>query len=130
MLHHVELYVRDLERSASFWTPFLTRLGYEPVAWEGGLTYEKFGEAYLCFLPAPPDHLEAGYHRKRIGLNHIAFQAGSRTIVDELSDWVRAEGWTLLYPDRHPHAGGPDHCALFCEDPDRIKVEVVAPVED
>jgi catechol 2,3-dioxygenase-like lactoylglutathione lyase family enzyme len=24
MLHHVELYVGDLERSLRFWTPFLT----------------------------------------------------------------------------------------------------------
>jgi hypothetical protein len=32
----------------------------------------------------------------------------------------------MLFADRYPHAGGLSHYALFCEDPDRIKVEVVA----
>jgi hypothetical protein len=27
----------------------------------------------------------------------------------------------------HPYAGGTDHYAVYFEDPDRIKVEVVAP---
>ena len=32
---------------------------------------------------------------------------------------------TLLYEDRHPYAGG--YYALYCEDPEGIKVEVVGP---
>lgn len=30
------------------------------------------------------------------------------------------------YEDRHPYAGGPDYYAVFFEDPDRMKVEIVA----
>jgi catechol 2,3-dioxygenase-like lactoylglutathione lyase family enzyme len=33
---------------------------------------------------------------------------------------------TILYQDRHPHAGGENYYAVFFEDPDRIKVELVA----
>jgi hypothetical protein len=32
----------------------------------------------------------------------------------------------ILYEDRHPYAGGPDHYAVFFEDPMRMKAEVVA----
>jgi catechol 2,3-dioxygenase-like lactoylglutathione lyase family enzyme len=39
MLHHVELYVRDLERSITFWTPFMALLGYAGERWGGGVTY-------------------------------------------------------------------------------------------
>ena len=31
----------------------------------------------------------------------------------------------LLYDDHYPHAGGPDHHALYLEDPDGIKIELV-----
>lgn len=127
MLHHVEIYVSDFERSIAFWTPFLAHLGYEPDRWSGGMNYVKADEAYLCFLPAPDEHVAAGYHRKRVGLNHLAFKGRSRQHVDEMAAWVREAGYTLLYQDRHPYAGGPGYYALFCEDPDRIKVEVVAP---
>ena len=33
----------------------------------------------------------------------------------------------ILYEDKHPYAGGEDYYAVFFEDPDRIKVELVAP---
>jgi catechol 2,3-dioxygenase-like lactoylglutathione lyase family enzyme len=130
LLHHVEIYVADLARSMAFWEPFMERLGYEVERWSGGVTFVLEGQdPYLCFLPAPPEHVAAGYHRKRVGLNHLAFRGRSRPHVDALTDWVRQAGHTLLYEDRHPFAGGPRYYALYCEDPDRIKVEVVAPTE-
>jgi catechol 2,3-dioxygenase-like lactoylglutathione lyase family enzyme len=81
-----------------------------------------------CVFCKPPDeHLDAGYHRKRVGLNHLAFRAASRAQVDELRQWVRQAGYPMLYEDKYPYAGGPGYYAVYCEDPDRIKVEVVAP---
>lgn len=126
MLHHVEIYVADLERSLSFWTPFLAQLGYEEFQrWPEGVSY-IFGETYLCFVKAPEEHLDAGYHRKRVGLNHLAFHGRSREHVDELARWAKASGFTVLYQDQYPPATETDYYAFYCEDPDRIKVEVVA----
>jgi catechol 2,3-dioxygenase-like lactoylglutathione lyase family enzyme len=128
MLHHVELYVSSLERSCAFWTPFMQMLGYEAEPWSGGVNYVKEDEdTYFCLLQAPQEHLNAGYHRKRVGLNHLAFKGSSRAQIDQIADWVRKSGNTLLYADRYPYAGGPNYYAVFCEDPDRIKLEVVAP---
>lgn len=129
MIHHVEIYVTDLERTIAFWTPFMAFLGYEPDRWSGGMNYRCEDGAYFCFLPAPPEHVGAGYHRQRVGLNHLAFHGRSRAHVDEIAEWVKSTGHTVLYEDRHPFAGGPGYYALFCEDPDRIKVEVAAPDE-
>jgi catechol 2,3-dioxygenase-like lactoylglutathione lyase family enzyme len=129
LLHHIEIYVGDLETSIAFWTPFMKMLGYTEDRWPGGMNYVKDGHAYFCFLPAPREHLAAGYHRKRIGLNHLAFHGDSRAHVDEIANWVRTSGYTELYGSRYPWAGGPNYYAFFCEDPDRIKVEVVAPAE-
>jgi catechol 2,3-dioxygenase-like lactoylglutathione lyase family enzyme len=128
MLHHVELYVSDLEKSIGFWTPFMAMLGYESERWSEGMNYVRSeDDTYFCLLPSPPEHLPAGYHRKRVGLNHLAFKGTSRAQVDEIANWVKRNGYTLLYEDRHPYASGPDCYAVFCEDPDRIKLEVVAP---
>ena len=55
-----------------------------------------------------------------------SIHAASRAQVDELTAEVRARGLTILYGDRHPYAGGPEYYALFSEDPDWSKVELVA----
>ena len=84
MLHHIELCVADLERSLAFWLPFLQCLGYqESQRWPDGACYLA-GKTYLCFVRAPQEYLGAGYHRQRIGLNHLAFHAVSRAQVDEV----------------------------------------------
>ena len=130
MLHHVELYVSNLETSVAFWTPFMAMLGYDSERWSGGMNYVRGqDETYFCLLQAPEEHVSAGYHRKRVGLNHLAFSGASRAQVDEVANWVRSSGHTLLYEERHPYAGGPNYYAVFCEDPDRFKLEVVAPSE-
>ncbi len=126
-LHHVEVHVSDLARSVAFWGRLLPRLGWEPFQdWPGGRSW-RCGDAYLVLVQAPREHLSAGYHRKRVGLNHLAFHAASREDVDALTAELRERGVPILYEDRHPHAGGEDCWSVFFEDPDRIKVEVVAP---
>jgi catechol 2,3-dioxygenase-like lactoylglutathione lyase family enzyme len=127
LLHHIEIYVSDLDKSLAFWTPFMRLLGYAPDRWSGGMNYVKDGHAYFCFLPAPAAHVGAGYHRQRVGLNHLAFHGKSRAHVDAIASWVKDAGYTSLYEAEYPYAGGAGYYAMYCEDPDRIKVEVVAP---
>lgn len=67
------------------------------------------------------------YHRSRVGLNHLAFQASSSQHVDEITNRLKEKRITILYPEIHPFAGGDNHYAVYFEDPDRIKVELVAP---
>ena len=49
----------------------------------------------------------------------------SRAHVDEIAAWCKVSGTTSLYESEYPYAGGPGYYALYGEDPDRIKVEVV-----
>lgn len=126
-LHHVELYVSDLTRSKQFWGWFLGELGYEVFQeWPEGISY-KLGNTYLVLVQTEDEYLDRTYHRKGTGLNHLAFHAESRKDVDEMTNKLRYKGITILYEDKHPYASGPDYYAVFFEDPDRIKVELVAP---
>lgn len=123
MLHHVEINVSELGRSREFWEWFLTRLGYELYQdWDQGFSF-KHGKTYLVFVQTEERFLDAPYHRKATGLNHLAFHAESRAEVDEMASFLKQKGVKLLYEDRYPYAGGPEHYAVFFEDPDRIKVE-------
>jgi catechol 2,3-dioxygenase-like lactoylglutathione lyase family enzyme len=124
-LHHLELYVADLERSVGFWGWLLLELGWECYQeWDQGCSY-RHGDMGLVFVQAPEG--AAPLDRRSVGINHLAFRAGSEAEVDRLTEELRARGVRILYPDRHPFAGGTDHYAVFCEDPEGLKVEVVAP---
>nr|WP_179602838.1 VOC family protein [Neobacillus niacini] len=127
MLHHVEIYVSNLEKSVDFWGWLLTELGYEQYQkWELGVSW-KYQETYLVFVQAEERFLDVPYHRCRVGLNHLAFHATSREHVDEITEILIKKEIPILYREKHPFAGGPGYYAVFFEDPDRIKVELVAP---
>jgi catechol 2,3-dioxygenase-like lactoylglutathione lyase family enzyme len=124
-LHHVELWVPELERANTAWSWLLGELGYTPFqSWEHGRSW-RLGEVYLVIEESPA--LSApGHDRLRPGLNHLAFHAGGPGTVDRLVDEAPGHGWTLLFPDRHPHAGGDGHYAAYLEDADGFEVELVA----
>lgn len=127
LLHHIEIYVSNLEKTVEFWGWFLKELGYVSYQkWESGHSW-KLGDTYIVFVQAEDRFLDPPYHRCRVGLNHLAFHASSRQHVDEMTTKLQEKGVNILYLDKHPFAGGKDYYAVFFEDPDRIKVELVAP---
>ncbi|MED4205379.1 VOC family protein [Neobacillus mesonae] len=127
LLHHIEIYVSNLSKSIDFWGWFLEELGYSSFQeWESGQSW-KIGDTYIVFVQTEERFLNVPYHRCRVGLNHLAFYADSRQHVDDITKKLEEKGITILYKDQHPFAGGDNHYAVYFEDPDRIKVELVAP---
>jgi catechol 2,3-dioxygenase-like lactoylglutathione lyase family enzyme len=127
-LHHVEINVSDLERAVAFWGWLLPQLGYELFQeWEDGKSWRRDG-TYVVFVQADERYRNYGLHRKRPGLNHLAFWATSAEQVETLPAQLRERGIKVLYTDRAADAiGAPSSYSLFFEDPDRIKVEVITP---
>ncbi|MGR7023422.1 VOC family protein [Geodermatophilus sp. URMC 62] len=125
LLHHVELWVPDLARAERSWGWLLTALGAAPYrSWEHGRSW-RLGGVYVVVEQSPA--LSAGTHeRTRPGLNHLAFHAGDAAALDGLVAAAPAHGWRLLFADRHPFAGGPEHRAAYLEDADGYEVELVA----
>lgn len=124
-LHHVEIWVADKEVAAREWGWLLGRLGYRlGDDWGHGQAWE-LGDLYLV-IESGPDVLAGGHERRRAGVNHLAFHAGSRASVDALVAEAPEHGWALLFADEHPYAGGPAHYAAYLESESGFEVELVA----
>lgn len=127
MLHHVEIYVSNLDASHAFWANILARIGYEKTGhWDDGFTLGNGEDAYLTFVQVAGKYEGHRYHRCGVGLNHLAFKVKGSDAVDALRQYCVESGIRTLYDEKYPFANGKDYYALFVEDPDRIKVEFVA----
>ncbi|MFF2851829.1 trifunctional class I SAM-dependent methyltransferase/NUDIX hydrolase/VOC family protein [Streptomyces sp. NPDC058001] len=124
-VHHVELWVPDLASAEASWHWLLTRLGHVPYqSWEHGRSWRR-GPSYVV-IEQSPALTGATHDRLSPGLNHFALHAGSRAAVDALVREAPEHGWTLLFPERHPYAGGDAHYAAYLTDRQGYEVEVVA----
>jgi catechol 2,3-dioxygenase-like lactoylglutathione lyase family enzyme len=127
-LHHVEIWVPGLDRAVVSFGWLLDALGYTPSqSWDNGRSWQ-LGDTYLVFEQSPA--LTTDRHdRCRPGLNHLAFHVADRDTVESLAAQASEHGWRLMFPDRHPHAGGEHHYAAYLENIDGFEVELVA-IED
>lgn len=125
-LSHVEIYVSDLASSVEFWGWLLPKLGFTPFQqWESGRSW-RLESTYLVLVQAEPSYKDQSLHRKRPGLNHLAFWAQSTDQIESITIELRQKGIPILYEDRNPEEiGAPSQYAVYFEDPDRLKVELV-----
>ncbi|WP_223626015.1 VOC family protein [Microbacterium sp. EST19A] len=124
-IHHVEIWIADLDAVAGSWDWLFTSLGMESTgSWSDGRTWDA-GGAYVTLTLSP--NLSAAEHdRRRPGMNHLALWGGPRAEVDAVMSAAPTHGWRPLYQDRYPHAGGPDHYAGWLENAEGFKIELVA----
>ena len=125
-LYHVQVNVGDPAVSLPFYRALLGYLEYRAVYDEGGVAGFSDGRSDLWLIGTAPPHGSAGFHRKRTGLNHLAFRVSRREEVDRFAgDFLGARGIPALYgtPREFPEYA-PGYYAVFFEDPDRVKLEV------
>ncbi|MEV1059774.1 VOC family protein [Micromonospora chalcea] len=124
-LHHVEVWVPDLAAASRSWGWLLGELGWTLYQdWPAGRSW-RLGATYIVLEESPA--LTGRTHDRRApGLNHMAFHAGPPAAVERLVTAAGEYGWTLLFPDRHPHAGGLDSYAAYLTDGQGYEVELVA----
>ena len=124
-LHHVEVWIPDLAAASRSWGWLLGELGWTlHQDWPAGRSW-RLGATYIVLEESPA--LTGRTHDRRApGLNHLAFHAGPPAAVERLVTTAGEYGWTLLFPDRHPYAGGPDSYAAYLSDGQGYEVELVA----
>lgn len=124
LLSHFDLNVSDYKKSVLFYDLILLPLGWKKINSTKLYTAYTDGVLKLVLCPTEERFRDAGFHRKRVGLNHIALAAPSKTAVDDFFNNVVAPNKISLLYSEAP-SGDDDYYAVFFEDPDRVKIEVV-----
>jgi glyoxylase I family protein len=119
LFNHVDLVVSSLDRSLPFYRELLRRLGR---VGDGMIVGER-GEhvVYLSGgLGLRERQSDGDVDRYRLGLHHVAFDAASRAVVDEVGAWAQE---VESGPREYDYT--PGYYAVFFYDPDGLKLEVV-----
>lgn len=126
-VHHIELWTSDVEAAQGSFDWLLTSIGLVAVPdpdWPAGRIWQHAGGVYLV-LEQSPD-VTGPHDRLRAGLNHLALRVADRRQLDDLRVQCVHHGWSELFAERYPHAGGPRHTALFLHNAEGFEVELVA----
>ena len=126
---HLALTVRDLATSeASFYAPVLGFLGYEKVEDIPGamtLWFNADAQFAVNLWQARPEAASRSHERYAPGFHHCAFNVDSRSDIDALHELLGANGIKVLdAPAEYPHYA-PGYYAVYFEDADGLKFEVV-----
>ena len=127
--HHIDLNVTNLAASRRVYGPVLEFLGYKMVKddadgceWDLGSDGDGASLGLRQCDPAVSKH---SHKRYAPGLHHLAWFAKSRQDVDAVHRLLLDHGITVLdAPAHYPEYSG-DYYAVFFEDPDGMKLEVV-----
>lgn len=125
-IHHIALYVQDLEGARRFFTEY-----FEALANEGyhnpktGLKsyFLSFQDGAQLEIMTRPDLAE---HEKQImhtDYTHLAFKAGSKEKVDQLTEKLARDGYTVISGPRTTGDGYYESCILG---PENNQVEIIA----
>lgn len=124
-IHHLTLWVPDVDRADESWTWLLGELGYRPDRSLDGVLLLRHPDGFTVALETSTDMVpDMLYSRMRPGLNHIAFRVESIEALAQITDVATDHGWTPIASDRHRIAG--DARVVYLEDRDGFEVELVA----
>ncbi len=126
-VYHIQVNVRDAAVSLPFYRDLLHYLEFRCVHDAARVAGYSDGLTSIWLIETAGGHTARGFHRKRTGLNHIAFRVPHRTDVDRVTEeFLAPRGLVPLYktPREFPEYR-PGYYAVFFEDPDRLKLEVV-----
>jgi len=123
-LSHIEINVSDYSKSIQFYDMILIPLGWERLVCTHDFTAYCDGFLKIVLSPTAEEYKHAGFHRKRIGLNHLALYASSKEEVElYYQNVMQANDIASLY--QNGPVGNSDYYSVLFEDPDRMKIEVV-----
>jgi len=131
-IHHLDLNVSDLDRSATFYDSVLTLIGFrrislsapgEPPGFDWAAPSNTDRPSTIGIYAAKnPGH---AHDRHAPGLHHLALSANSRDDVDRLYRMLLEIHAEILDPPREYPKYEPGYYAVFFLDPDGLKLEYV-----
>ena len=128
-ISHVDLAVRELDRSLAFYRELLGPIGWpnmHEVEGERGepIHYLWGPEVGSVGIRQAQSETSGPYDRYSVGLHHLCFGVWDRSIVDERAGWLR-ENAVEIESEPREYDYQPGYYAVFFYDPDGITLEIV-----
>lgn len=129
-VHHVDLVVSDLARSLAFYRAVLGPLGWHGVSNQPGERGETIHYVYgpgssIGLREAPARASGLPVDRYRVGLHHLCFEVAEKDDLDRSAELLRAMRAAVTDGPRHFPEYREGYHALYFEDPDGLKLELV-----
>ena len=124
-IDHVFVAVQDLRRSEEFYDRVMSVLGFR--RWEtpiGGDPHVIYYNRQLAYSLRPAKEGTPDHDPYAPGLHHLCFRVVDEAAVDRAGDELREAGVEVTKPRYYPEYG-PDYYAIFFEDPDGLRLEVM-----
>lgn len=118
IIEHVALYVNDLEAARAFFMKYLgakSNDGYHNTNTDFRSYFLTFGDGARLELMHRPDLADTEKHLNRTGYAHIAFRLDSRACLEELTQRLSEDGYSVISGPRTTGDGYYESCILAIE---------------
>lgn len=126
-LYHIEFHVSNFGKSLRFYRELFKYFGWKKIYEDKQICGWKGTTGDVWIVRTLKKYSKTAFHRKRVGLNHIAFRVSTKKEVDMFyKAFLKKKSIQTLYgsPKEYPQYEK-GYYAVYFEDPDRIKLEVV-----
>lgn len=117
-IEHIAMYVTDPERARDFFVKYLggvSNNGYHNVKTDFRSFFISFEDGARLEIMTKPEIIDDEKPLNRTGYAHIAFSAGSKEKVDELTDKLKADGYEVISGPRTTGDGYYESCIVGIE---------------
>ena len=122
---HIQLTVRDVERSTPFYERLLVSMGLKPIMRMEGLFFYCVGSRTgVAISPVDPEFADEPFQQRRVGLHHVCFRARNAADVDAVYEVAQELDARIVHPPQLDEIYAPGYYSVLFEDPDGIRIEV------
>ena len=117
-IEHIAMYVNDLEKTRDFFIKYFnasSNEGYHNKNKDFRSYFLSFDDGARLEIMNKPDMIEYEKNLSRTGYIHIAFSLGSKEAVNELTNRIKNDGYTVVSGPRTTGDGYYESCIIGIE---------------
>ena len=117
-IEHIALFVNDMEAARDFFVKYFdgrSNDGYHNEKTDFRSYFISFDDGARLEIMNKPDLPDEDKSMERTGLSHIAFSVGSKERVDELTELLHADGYSVVRGPRTTGDGYYESCIAAIE---------------
>ena len=117
-IEHIAMYVNDLEKTKDFFVKYFNAIsneGYHNQKTDFRSYFLSFEDGARLEIMKKPQMEDGEKSLNRTGYIHVAFSLGSKEAVDELTEKIKKDGYTIVSGPRTTGDGYYESCIVGIE---------------